>query len=604
MRFVHGWDRHRSNWLDRVEPRARHVPCVDRPAMSLRFGLRLVCLLCVTACSSDPAPVQDDLPTCGDGALDPGEQCDDGNTNNGDGCDRTCNPELVCGDGVVDPGEACDGGDATLADGCDPGCASAITYLKASNPGQHAFGWSVAMSADGSTLAVGAYLEDGAATGINNTQDDQSAPDAGAVYVFTRSGATWVQQAYLKASNTDADDQFGTSVALSADGSTLAVGAAHERGAATGVDGEQVTDTIPSAGAVYVFVRAATTWTQQAYVKASNTGSSNDFLGDQFGTSVALSADGSTLAVGAPLEDSAATGIGGDQADITAPKAGAVYVFTRSVATWSQQAYVKASNTQPGDSFGSSVGLSADGSTLAIGAPLEASAASGVGGDQADNTAPRSGAVYVLTRVGSTWSQQAFVKASNTGAGDLFGATVALSADGSTLAAGAPDESSAAVGIDGDEASNDAELSGAVYVFARTGTAWSQQAYVKASNTGGEDGFGRSLTIAADGSVLGVGAIFEDSAATGAGSDQTSEAASTAGAAYLFERAGTQWSQRAYLKATNTEAGDTFGSSMALSADGSALVVSAYTESSAATGIDGAQTDNSIQGAGAVYIFE
>src|SRR5262249_37425469 len=145
----------------------------------------------------------------------------------GDGCGSTCLREL-CGNGVVDPGEACDSGSAMLGDGCDRSCARAITYIKASNPGQHVFGWSVAMVADGSPFAIGAYLESGAARGIDGDQSDQTAPQAGAVYVFVHSGATWVQQAYIKASNTDEGDQFGTSVALSADGSTLAVGAAHE----------------------------------------------------------------------------------------------------------------------------------------------------------------------------------------------------------------------------------------------------------------------------------------------------------------------------------------------------------------------------------------
>jgi hypothetical protein len=111
---------------------------------------------------------------------------------------------------------------------------------------------------------------------------------------------------------------------------------------------------------------------------------------------VALSGDGSTLAVGAWLEDSAATASGGAQADNRARDSGAVYVFRRSGAAWSQEAYVKASNTGAGDHFGSSVALSGDGSTLAVGAYLEDSAATGSGGDQADNSTENSGAVYVF----------------------------------------------------------------------------------------------------------------------------------------------------------------------------------------------------------------
>jgi uncharacterized Zn-binding protein involved in type VI secretion len=137
-----------------------------------------------------------------------------------------------------------------------------------------------------------------------------------------------------------------------------------------------------------------------------------------------------------------------------------VYVFTRSGTTWSQQAYLKASNTDAGDVFGVPVTL--DGDTLAVGAVLESSNATGVDGDQADNTAGGSGAVYVFTRSGRTWSQQAYLKASNTDAGDRFGWSVAL--DGDTLAVGARLEDSNATGVDGDQADNSADDSGAMYV--------------------------------------------------------------------------------------------------------------------------------------------
>ena len=125
---------------------------------------------------------------------------------------------------------------------------------------------------------------------------------------------------------------------------------------------------------------------EQAYLKASNTG-----VNDNFGTSVAL--DGDTLAVGAYNEGSAATGVNGDQADNSASGAGAVYVFVRSGSTWTQQAYVKASNTESYDRFGISVAL--DGDTLAVGAYGESSADIDLDGDQADNSASQAGAVYV-----------------------------------------------------------------------------------------------------------------------------------------------------------------------------------------------------------------
>ena len=128
---------------------------------------------------------------------------------------------------------------------------------------------------------------------------------------------------------------------------------------------------------------------------------------------------------------------------MTAPLSGAVYVFTRNGATWSQQAYVKASNTQAGDFFSLSASLSDDGNTLAVGALSEDSNASGIDGNQADNSAAASGAVYVFIRSGTTWTQKTYVKASNTVGNSLF-ARVSLSGDGNTLAVGANQEHSMA----------------------------------------------------------------------------------------------------------------------------------------------------------------
>ena len=139
--------------------------------------------------------------------------------------------------------------------------------------------------------------------------------------------------------------------------------------------------------------------TLEAYVKASNTGT-----GDGFGSSVAV--DGNTLVVGAPSEDSNATGINGNQANNSASGSGAVYVFTRSNGVWTQQAYLKASNTGVQDHFGTSVALS--GETLAVGAPDEDSNAMGINGNQSDNSAENSGAVYIFTRVNGEWHQQAY----------------------------------------------------------------------------------------------------------------------------------------------------------------------------------------------------
>jgi hypothetical protein len=208
--------------------------------------------------------------------------------------------------------------------------------------------------------------------------------------VFVRDGVDWSQQVYVKASNTELWDGFGTSVALSGNGDTLAVGANREDSNATGVNGDQDDNSIDGAGAAYVFVRIDGVWSQQAYIKASNT-----HAPDFFGWSVALSGDGNILAVGAEYESSNATGIDGDQANDSAAQSGAAYVFVREGANWSQQAYVKASNTHSANLFGCEVGVANDGNTLAVGAVYESNGATGIGGNQDDNPASASGAVYL-----------------------------------------------------------------------------------------------------------------------------------------------------------------------------------------------------------------
>ena len=404
-------------------------------------------------------------------------------------------------------------------------------YIKASNTDEiDRFGRSVSLSADGNMLAVGATDERSSATGINGDQVDNSAFRAGAVYVFTRSGSLWEQQAYVKASNTEADDLFGLALSLSTDGNTLAVGAIREDSSATGINGDQTDNSTPDSGAVYVFTRNGSLWEQQAYIKASNT---DEF--DGFGARVSLSEDGNTLAVRAFNEFSSATGINGDQTDNLATTAGAVYVFARSGSVWEQQAYIKASNTDELDRFGSGVTLSADGNTLAVGATGEDSSATGINGNQADNAfAEGAGAVYVFTRRGSVWEQQAYIKASNTDGGDIFGISISLSADGNTLAVGASNERSGATGINSDQNDNLAPSAGAVYVFRRMGSLWGQQAYIKASNTDADDFFGDEVSLSADGNTLAVGARNETSGATGINGDQADNSVDIAGAVYLY----------------------------------------------------------------------
>ena len=270
-------------------------------------------------------------------------------------------------------------------------------YIKPSiilrNVVEYWFGFSIALKGD--TLAVGALGENGCGSGVNSPEGTAGCAFSGAVYVFSRTNGAWRQEAFIKASNPDFNDQFGRNVALSAD--TLAVTATQEASCATGVNGDQANNGCSGAGAAYVFTRSNGTWSQQAYIKASNT-ESVDF----FGQGIAMFDD--TLAVSAESEDSCATGINGNQANNGCNMAGAVYVFHRRNGVWNQQAYVKASNTDPVDGFGgssdeaggafhSSVALSSD--TLAIGALRESSCASGINGNQMDNSCVDAGAVYV-----------------------------------------------------------------------------------------------------------------------------------------------------------------------------------------------------------------
>lgn len=272
------------------------------------------------------------------------------------------------------------------------------------------FGSSVALSSDGSTLAVGAFYEGSALSGINTSGDDNSAFRAGAVYVFTRDGVgQWEQQAYIKASNVDERDQFGSSVALSQHGDTLAVGAYSEDSSSPG---DEDNNDMDNAGAAYIFVRDdMDQWTQQAYIKASSPAAEA-----KFGEGVALSNSGDLLAVSAggtttvysrtmgqwSYQDigqgagtkTALSRDGRVLAAVTLANDG-VDIYEQEIGTWSLRGHVEAPNADPGDWFGYTIALNADGSTLAISAWLEDSRATGIGGDQFDNSAIRAGAVYL-----------------------------------------------------------------------------------------------------------------------------------------------------------------------------------------------------------------
>ena len=494
-----------------------------------------------------------------------------------------------------------------------------LAYLKASNAeaGDHfgnggtLFGDSVTISADGNTVAIGSPNESSAARGINGNQNDNTLYSAGAVYVFTRNGNNWAQQAYVKASNPTMSAEFGHAVVLSADGNTMAVSAYFEPSATKGINGKQDDESIPQAGAIYVFTRAGTRWSQQAFIKASNTGEAGvgDAFGDgdQFGFSLAISDDGSTIAVGSNSEDSSATGINGNQDDNSMISAGAVYVFTRTGNNWTQQAYVKPSNTFGGMQFGYAVALSADGSTMGVAGYDEGGTSREINGPQTRGRTG-SGAAYIFTRAGSTWTQQSYLKASNAEQNDSLGVSIALSDDGSTALVGSLDEDCLATGVNPTDPTciNDFmsdTSTGAAYVFVRNGTAWTQQAFIKPSNTGENDIFASRLALSGDGNLFVASSQLEDGNGKGLNGNQKDDSATDAGAVYLFTRSGSTWTQQAYIKASNNEAFDEFGSAMALSRDGRVLVVGSRGEDSAVKTINGNQNDNSADEAGAAYVF-
>ena len=426
--------------------------------------------------------------------------------------------------------------------------------IKAANPGiGDNFGYAVAISGD--TVVVGATLEDGSGIGINPGVNE-GALNAGAAYVFVRSSGVWTQQAYLKASNTGAEDNFGTSVAIS--GETLVVGADDEDGSGNQVNPPS-DEAESAAGAAYVFVRSGGVWSQQAYLKASASGSNDDF-----GTSVAVSED--LIVVGAFSEDGSGTGVNpGFNNSLT--DAGAAYVFSRTGTVWISEAYLKASNPDASDYFGESVAIS--GNTIVVGANSEDGNGSGVNPPD-DDLATNAGAAYVFQKSGLVWSQQAYLKASNVDSSDYFGGAVSISDD--TIVVGARYENGSGTGAN--PASNEGSLnSGAVYVFFRSGAVWTQQAYLKPSNPTLDYFFGGSVSVSGEALVVGGDGGFLVSRKEGI--------------AYAFARAGSVWSEQAQLTQTPLPSlGDHFGYSVAISGD---------------TGIVGAILKDSSEGA--AYLF-
>ncbi|TGM65758.1 hypothetical protein EHQ96_13430 [Leptospira levettii] len=479
-------------------------------------------------------------------------------------------------------------------------------YLKASNADANdGFGYSVDISGD--TIVVGAAGESSNQTTItngNSASADNSATSSGAAYVFQRTGSTWAQEAYLKAPNTETTDFFGTAVAI--DGNTILVSAIQEDSNQTTITNgptASIDNSASSSGAVYVFQRTGSTWVQQAYIKPPNAEAN-----DQFGISLSISGD--TIVVGAFNEASNQTTITNGtsaSANNSAAFAGAAYVFQRSGTSWAQQAYLKASNIEANDRFGTSVSIS--GNTIVVGSGFEDSNQTTITNGataSTDNTASASGAAYVYRRTGSTWAEEAYLKAPNADANDQFGNAVAI--DGDTIVVGAFSEASNQTTItNGTTASSDnsAALAGAAYVFQRTGSTWSHQAYLKPPNLGADDRFGNAVAI--EGNTILVSSIFEDNnqtTVTNGSMPNDDNSLSNSGAVYVFQRSGSTWVFRAYLKAPNADVDDRFGNAISISGD-TAVVGVNLEDSNQNTITNGptASTNNSALTSGAAFVF-
>ena len=410
-------------------------------------------------------------------------------------------------------------------------------------------------------------------------------------------------QNYLKASNTDAGDFYGS--AMDASGDVLVVGASREASSANQVNGNQASNGLAGAGAAYVLRKSGSgtqmSWTQEAYLKASNAGEQ-----DWFGSAVAVSGD--WIAIGAPGEDSAATGQGGDQANNSVPNSGAVYIFRRvgsgAGAYWTQEAYLKPSNNHDYTGYGYALAL--DNGVLVVGAAGDDSNAVGVNGTITANSMPGSGAAYVYRRTllfgQPAWLLEAYVKAPVVRSNDQFGTDVDIAGD--RIIVGSPGEDSGPVGING-APNTAASNAGAAYVYLANGSGgWTLNAFLKASNAEPGDGFGCSVAI--DGTRAVVGADGEDSGSAGVNANQGDNSLAESGAAYAYSIHGGPffqlWEQDAYVKAQHPDGYSKYGAALAL--QGSKLLVGSSQENSGRDGFDPGVPDGLAQFAGAAYAYD
>lgn len=353
-----------------------------------------------------------------------------------------------------------------------------------------------------------------------------------------------------------------------------------------------------------------------AYLKASNTGAGCGSvtlgLGCSFGSSVALCGD--YVAVGAGEEASGATGVnsGGDL-DVSQPFAGAVYVYRRNAGgLWELAWYVKASNTVSSSFFGNAVAWGSQCDTLAVGAHGEPHLGRGIDASQSGPTSNDVGAVYLFRRVGSSLVQTHYIKAPNSEAGDLFGASLHWS-DSGVLAVGAPFESSGARGVNGDAQDNSMRATGAVHLYRFVGSVLQYQAYVKPPNPQEFLVSGYSVAQDADG-LLAVSASNDRSRVPG---DPFDSSGAGVGAVNIYSTRPTllcpspalNITQQllpyglTYVKQSLAGAGAKFATSLAMSSDGLVLAVGAPHEASDSVGVNGRQDNANAADSGAVYVY-
>jgi hypothetical protein len=407
---------------------------------------------------------------------------------------------------------------------------------------ERCFGHAIAMSGNGAVMAVGHGTDDVYARGVNGIPIESTAlsEGSGAVFVFTQQDTGWGLGSYIKSSNADAGDVFGMSVSLSRDGALLAVGAPYEDSSASGLNGDQGDNMLENTGAVYLFSYDEEGWSERAYLKLRNSAQGND----QLGLSVSLSGRGDRLAVKGRKD---------------------IYLFRDDGSGWRQEArWDGEQHITDNDTLTGMFAFSGDGLTLALAVSADPSIVPAL-------LSPGFVIIYVFD--GAEWVEQGRIMSPNSFDGDYFGGSLSLSDDGNTLAVSGRGEGPF----------------GAAYLFEREDSVWRQSAYLSASNEQEGDGFGFRLALSGDARSLVVSASGEDSLARGVNGQQDDDRSEAPpGAAYLFVRDQVDWYQKAYIKSPHTRSGyhiysymvggdfvtnDDFGESLAISTDGSVLMV-------------------------------